>query len=796
MASNTGQTRNFPSQAVSDKEKASLEYGLKVAQAIQDEWFRRDAGAGRFQQQQVAFHRLRKYARGEQSTSIYKDILSVDGDLSYINLDWTPVHIIPKFVDIVVNGMQDRLFNIKALAQDPIATERRTKFVQDIERDMLADSFLNQIESSIGENVRNFPKDQLPKDTEELGLYMQLQYKQGIEIAIEQGIDNVFMSNKYDELKRRLDMDLVTLGIAVAKHNFNGTDGIKLDYVDPANFVYSYTEDPNFEDCYYFGEVRRVRLNELKKQFPQLDLAELKEIGERGDRYQYSPTNYDYQEDSYDNNTVNVLYFNWKTWENDVYKVKETASGGSKAIAKDDSFNPPTDYRAKFKKVAQVREIIMEGAMIVGTDIVLQWNKAKNMVRPESNANKVMMNYVVSAPKMYKGRIESLVNRMITYADQIQLTHLKLQQAVQKMTPSGIYIDADGIAEVDLGNGMSYTPKEALNMYFQTGSIIGRSMTSEGDQNAGAIPIQELPGGGGQQIELLINTYNYYLNMIRDVTGINEARDGGDPDPYSLVGVQKLAAANSNTATRHVLFSSMYITTSLAEAICTRFKDVLQFHPQKEKFISSIGRFSVGSLEELDELHIHDFGIFLELEPDEDEKQLLESNIQAALAKDSIHLDDAIDIRQIKNLKLANQLLKYRRQRKQEQDQQIAERNLQVQNEEQAKASVAIEQAKQQAIATETEMKIKEETAKNQLEIKKLEIEKMTKKELMQFEFELNLQLKKMELEQARRMQGDKLQSEEKKLDANPKDPAPQKGFESKGNDVLGSIDLSKYEPK
>ena len=143
MASNTGQITNFPSQAVSDKEKSSLKYGLEVGRAIQDEWFRRDSGAGRFQQQQVAFHRLRKYARGEQSTQIYKDILSIDGDLSYIHLDWTPVHIIPKFVDIVVNGMQDRLFTIKALAQDPIATERRTRFVQDIERDMLADKFLD-----------------------------------------------------------------------------------------------------------------------------------------------------------------------------------------------------------------------------------------------------------------------------------------------------------------------------------------------------------------------------------------------------------------------------------------------------------------------------------------------------------------------------------------------------------------------------------------------------------------------------------------------------------------------------
>ena len=434
-------------------------------------------------------------------------------------------------------------------------------------------------------------------------------------------------------LKRRLDTDLTVLGIAVGKHSFNGSDGIRLDYVDPADFIYSYTEDPNFEDCYYFGEVKRIRLNELKREFPHLTLEQLETIKENGAQYEYSPTNYDYQEDSFDSNTVNVLYFNWKTWENDVYKVKETSTGAEKVIQKDDSFNPPRDFRAKFKKVAQVRECIYEGAMIINTDIILKWDKAKNMTRPASNANKVMMNYVVSAPKIYKGRIESLVNRMVTYADQIQIAHLKLQQAIQKLTPSGVALNVDALAEIDLGNGTSYTPKEALNMYFQTGSIVMRSMTSEGDPTGGAPPIQELPGGGGQQIELLIGTYNHQLNMLRDVTGINEARDGGDPDPYSLVGVQKLAAANSNTATRHILNASMFITTALAEAISLRFKDVLEFHPQKEKFISSIGRFSVGSLDELADLHIHDFGIFLDLEPDEDEKAMLEQNIQVALSK-------------------------------------------------------------------------------------------------------------------------------------------------------------------
>ena len=817
MATN-GINSSFPSQAVSDAKKRSKEYGLEVAKAIENDWWSDNSSYGRFEQTRQDFHRLRLYARGEQSTRKYKDEFSINGDLSYLNLDWKPVPIIPKFVDIVVNGMQDRLFSIQAVAQDPIATDKRTQFVESVERDMNTQGLLAEIEQTLGVNARNMPEENVPANSEELELYMALEYKQGIEIAIEQAIDNVLMSNKYFDLKKRLDYDLVNLGIACAKHTFNNTDGIKLDYVDPSDLVYSYTEDPMFGDVYYFGEVKQVNINELMKEFPKLDMKHLEEIRKSGSnthRFDYEDTN---QRESSDANKVEVLYFNWKTFEKSVYKVKETAMGGEKAIEKDDTFNPPKDERSRFEKVAQSVEVVYEGVYLLGKNELLKWEKAKNMVRPDSNANKVMMNYVVTAPRIYKGRIESLTQRMITYADLIQLTHLKLQQTIQRLTPSGIYVDADGLAEIDLGNGTAYNPQEALNMYFQTGSIIGRSMTVDGDPNGGKVPIQELPGGGGQQVELLIGAYNHYLQMIRDITGVNESRDGSNPDQYSLVGVQKLAAANSNTATRHILYGGLSITSRLAECITSRFKDVIEFHPTKEAFIGAIGRFSVGSLKELNNLHMHDFGIFIELEPDEDEKQLLEANIQAAMAKESIHLEDAIDIRDVRNIKLANQLLKYRRVRKQKEDQKIAQENMAAQSKAQADGAVQVEQAKMQAKQAEVESESQIETIKNQLAIKKMEIEAQTKKELMQYEFDLNVQLKGMELqaqkelaelatENAKEMvdkkedgamkrENIKASAAQMKVTGPPSSGKPKKSFESKGNDTLGGFDLEKFEPK
>ena len=797
----------FPSQAVSDSQKRSSDYGLKVAKAIEQEWFNKDRGLGKYYQTRDEFHRLRLYARGEQSIRKYKDEFAINGDLSYLNLDWKPVPIIPKFIDIVVNGMQDRLFSIKAFAQDQISTGKRTKYVENVQRDLAAKQILAEIEAELGVNARNIPESELPSNTEELELYMQLNYKQGIEIAEEQAINNIFLRNKYSELKKRLDYDGAVLGIAAAKHSFNNTDGIKLDYVDPANLVWSYTEDPNFEDCYYFGEVKRIKLNELKKQFPSLTIDDIKNITKKGSNYSLMyGNNFDYgNTDSDDENTLTVLYFNWKTFENNVYKIKETSSGAKKAIQKDDSFNPPKDKRTRFERVAQAREVIFEGVYLLGSNKLLKWQKATNMVRPNSNANKVLMNYIVSAPRIYKGRIDSLVAKMTPYADLIQLTHLKLQQAIQRMTPSGVYIDADGLAEIDLGNGTSYNPQEALNMYFQTGSIIGRSLTVEGDPNPGKVPIQELPGGGGNQVQLLIGAYNQYLQMIRDITGLNEARDGSDPDPKALVGVQKLAAANSNTATRHLVNSSMYITLTLAEAISLRFKDVLEYHPTKKAFIDGLGKFTVGSLEELKNLHLHDFGIFLELEPDEEEKQLLETNIQMALSQNSIFLEDAIDIRQVNNIKLANQLLKFRRIKKQATDQQAAQAASVAQAEAQGQAQIQIEQAKAQAEQVKTESKIQISNAENEFDIKKLEVEARTKRELMQFEFDLNVQLKQLELQAQKELAEKQSEVQERIADKKissasiagpPKTEKPKKSFESKGNDVLGGFDLSRFEPK
>ena len=720
---------SFPSQIASDIEKASLEYGLKVARAIEHEWFKRDSGATRFYSNRDEYHRLRLYARGEQSVKKYKDELSINGDLSYLNLDWKPVPIIPKFVDIVVNGMSDRLYDIKAFSQDPASIKQRTDYVESIIADMQTKEISDEIQNKLDINIYNNDRENLPENEEELSLHMQLEYKQAIEIAEEQAINSIFNNNNYDLTQRRINYDLAVIGIGALKNEFNTSQGIKLKYVDPADLVYSYTHSPYFDDVYYIGEVRSVTINELKQQFPNLTDQELKDISQQGVQTAASHNRYINEDSVLDANTIQVLYFNYKTYNNEVFKIKKTATGADKAIPKNDQFNPPADSEL-FTKQSRSLEVVYDGAFVLGTKQMLKWEIAKNMVRPKSDTTKVMMNYNIVAPRIYKGRIESLVSRITGFADMIQLTHLKLQQVMARMIPDGVYLDADGLAEIDLGNGTNYNPQEALNMFFQTGSVIGRSMTQEGDMNPGKVPIQELTSNGGNnKISSLINTYNYYLQMIRDVTGLNEARDGSTPDKNALVGVQKLAAANSNTATRHILQSSLFLTAKTAEAISLRISDVLEFSPTKESFVSSIGRFNVATLEDIKNMHLHDFGIYIELAPDEEEKQRLENNIQQALAKDQIYLEDAIDIREIKNIKLANQLLKVRRRKKLKLDQQNQQQNIQAQadaNSQNTQVAAQMEIQKNEAITNQKAQLAEMEAG---LELQKMEQEKNLKKE-------------------------------------------------------------------
>ena len=800
---------SFPSQLTSDAEKASDAFGLQVGQAIQYEWFRKDGSSCRYYSQWKDFRRLRLYARGEQSVGKYKNELAVDGDLSYLNLDWTPVPILPKFIDIVVNGMSDRLFRPKAYAQDAMSQSKRNKYQEMLETQMAGKEVLTQIQNLTGVDPFMMDPDQIPGSDDELSLYMQLNYKPAIEIAEEEAINTIFDENHYDDTRKRINYDTTVIGIGVAKHEFLQGSGVKISYVDPANIVYSYTEDPFFKDCFYWGEIKTVPLTELMKIDPDLTKDDLQQVT------QYSQGWYDYYNVAqfYENSlfyrdTCTLMYFNYKTTKKVVYKKKKLENGSSRVIEKDDTFNPPVEMmeEGNFEKIEKTIDVWYEGILVMGTSMLLQWKLSENMVRPKSASQHALPNYIACAPRMYKGVIESLCRRMIPFADLIQITHLKLQQVIARTVPDGVFIDADGLNEIDLGTGNAYNPEDALRLYFQTGSVIGRSFTQDGEFNNARVPITQLTSNSGSgKTQMLITNMNHYIDMIRSVTGLNEARDGSTPDPSALVGVQKLAALNSNTATRHILDSSLYIYRTLAEALTYRVADILEYSDFKEEFINQIGKYNVSILNDISDLYLYDFGIFIEVSPDEEQKAQLEANVQMALSKGDINLEDAIDIREIRNLKLANQLLKLKRIKKQEREEQQAMQQQAMISQQQLKSQELASQVTMQKIQAETQSKMQIKQAEVAFDIQKMEKEAEMKSYLMREEFNYNMQLHGIELntlngrektrEDAKSKRISQQNTEQSKLINQRKNNLPPLNFES-NEDSLDGFDLAEFEPR
>jgi hypothetical protein len=550
-------------------------------------------------------------------------------------------------------------------------------------------------------------------------------------------------------------------------------------------------------------------MTELLKIDPTLTPEQMDEISK------YSQSWYDYYNVArfYENSlfyrdTCTLLYFNYKTTKKMVYKKKILEGGGTRIIEKDDKFNPPTEMMedGKFEKLEKTIDVWYDGVMVMGTNFLLKWEMSENMVRPKSASQHAIPNYVAVAPRMYKGAIESLVRRMIPFADLIQLTHLKLQQVIARTVPDGVFIDADGLNEVDLGTGAAYNPEDALRLYFQTGSVIGRSYTQDGEFNNARVPITQLTSNSGSaKTQMLIANYNHYLDMIRSVTGLNEARDGSTPDPNALVGVQKLAALNSNTATRHILESGLFIYRSLAEALTYRVADILQYADFKDDFANKIGKYNVSILNDIKDLYLYDFGIFIEISPDEEQRAQLEANVQMALSKGDINLEDAIDIRELKNLKLANQLLKMKRIKKQEREEKMMIQKQDMMAQQQMQSQEFAAQAAMQQLQLDTQSKMQIKQAEVAFDIEKLKAEAELKRMLMAEEFKYQMQIagvKETALadrdtmkEESKAKRISQQNSEQSKLINQRKNNLPPLSFES-NEDTLDGFDMAQFEPR
>jgi len=740
----------FPSENMPFAIKTTKEVGLNIGQAIQNEWFNKEHGQCSYYQNKEMFRIRRLYGQGMQSTKGYKDFMSVNGDMSYLNLNFSVVPIIPKFVDIIVNGMTQRKYEIIAYSSDPISTKNNIEYRKGIERDMLAKDFLMKAKNELNINAFNSDPDKLPESNEELDIRLEMDYKPSIEISEQLAITSVFENNEFDEIvNTRVIRDIVECGIGIVKNSFCPTESIKLSYVDPENFVYSYTEDPYFRDCNYFGEVEVVNISEIFRKLPNLTEDEKQQVVDaefNWDGY-FGLTS---DRNSEQRGKVAILNFNYKTTRENVYKIKQTTTGGLRAIRRDESFIVNGDD-LDFRRESFTDEVWMEGQMILGTQILLKWELAKNMVRPKSNEKKAMPMFSICAPHIYKGKVNSLVERMMPFSDDINILNLKIQQTIQRIMPDGHFIDIDGLAEIDLGNGNAYSPTEAFNMLMQTGSVFGRSSTVGGEYNNGKMPITEITtSGANNKLAALERQYAFKLQMIRDVTGVNEARDGSTPDKNSLVGLQKMAAYSSNVATRHVLDADMFLIKDLARMVSYRVADVLQDEKLKEDFIRKVGSTTVMDLEYVSNRHLLDFDIFLELVPDDEQKAKLEADLSIEIQNGNLGIEDKYAILNVRNTALAYKYLKVIKDKRMKQQQEAKMQEIQAQTQGNIESTNAAAQTKTQLIEAEKQSKLEVQNQYIQGELVKLQEQTRLKKELMKEEYEYGLGLKLAEADNAK----------------------------------------------
>jgi len=689
---NNKRKSSFPDPLASTDTKKSNAYGLEYAKAIESQWGKMTSATSLYGRRNVIFERSRDYANGTQDTNIYKKLLRSlspnDGDGTLLNLDYTPVPILPKFVRVVANKILSRNPYPNLEAVDPLSSSEKNNKKRAIEIQVEAKKQLQQLKENTGMVIGDDP-DNLPDSLEEVEILVGTNIKTDAELAAQIGTNMTLSWNSFnDNVFRRCVNDLVALGMSVVKRNNDPNEGIKVEYVDPSTFIHSYTEDPGFNDMMYAGHVKTISIQELKRLAGQeLDEEVFEKIAKAArnrdgnDPNAYSRKSYNKramrQEYGYDEYMVDVLDFEFISVDCIYFEEKENRFGNTNFFMK--GFDYEEKQGSVFDRKPHKMEIatVYGGSYIMGgSDIVFNYGMTKNVPKNIHDLSKCRLSYSVVATNMRNMMPKSMVDSCTGFADMLQLTHLKIQQAIAKAKPDGLIIDIEGLENVQLGKGGELQPLDLHDIYEQTGVFYYRSKNPEGGfQNP---PVREI-GNSIRNINELIGLYNHYLRMIRDTTGINEMMDASTPKGDTLVGVQQNAIAAGNNAIYDITNASMI----LYKKVCEDIVKCIQILPQEcvlyRHYENAIGKENMSVLSSFKELPMYNFGVQVVKEMEDQDRVYLEQNIQMSLQQKEIDIEDAIVIRSMKDVNQAERLLVVRRKKRMAKQQEMAMQNSQMQ---------------------------------------------------------------------------------------------------------------------
>jgi hypothetical protein len=751
-----GDPGGFPDPLVSQEEKLQKSYGLKYAKAIEGQWGNTQDNTSTYGGRKNIFARNRDYANGTQDTAIYKQLLNTNdpnnGDGSLMNLDYTPVPVLPKFVRVVVNKILSRNMHPNVEAVDPLSSSEKDREKNIMKNKVQARPQMMALEEKMGAPVLDMPAEQIPETLEEAEILMDTNLKTDAEIAAQIATDTTLQWNNFeDNTYRRCINDLTSLGMAVVKRSNDPNYGIKLDYVDPIHFIHSYTEDPNFEDITYAGHVREVTLDELKRlagdALTDEDMKKLAKKARRSTSNKYPNHPYSsggLKKENFSNYVVEVLDFEFMSVDCMYFEEKQNQYGNT------NFFYEGFEYKEKKGSVYDRTphkmeiEVVYAGTYILGTDHLINYGLKTNVPKNMHDISRARMSYSVVATNMVANMPKSMVDSCVGFADMLQLTHLKIQQAIAKAKPDGLVIDIEGLENVQLGKGGELQPLDLHDIYEQTGVFYSRSKNPEGGfQNP---PVREI-GNSIRNINELIGLYNHYLRMIRDTTGINEAVDASTPKSDALVGVQQQAIAASNNATYDITNASMV----LFKAVCQDVVKCVQILPADslihKAYRNAIGEANMSVLQTFSDLPMYNFGVHVMRDMEDKDKAYLEQNIQMSLNQKEIDLEDAIAIRNLKDINQAERLLILRRRKRMDkvQQQQMQMQQMQAQQAQQAEQIKAQSKAQEIQLKAQTEAQLIQAKAMADVEIAK--VKHQMEMELTQLKMQVHGQGTQMEFQ-------------------------------------------------
>tara|TARA_R110001599_G_scaffold192347_2_gene387613 strand:- start:1613 stop:4051 length:2439 start_codon:yes stop_codon:yes gene_type:complete len=739
---NNKSKQGFPNPLESTEKKEAKEYGVQYAKAIESQWGKTTDESSLVGKRNRIFEKDRDYAIGVQDTSIYKQLLNslqpnkADGAL--LNMDYTPVPILPKFVRIVVNKILSVNPYPNLEAVDPLSSSEKNEKKKKVLMQVASKGKLKELKEKTGV-VLDMDPDSIPDTPEEAEILFDTNIKSDGEISAQLGTELTLTWNNFvDNTFRRCVNDLATLGMSVVKRSNDPNEGIKTSYVDPCMFIHSHTEDPNFDDLIYAGHIKKISIQELKRiageELTEEDFEKIaeKSKGKNGnDSSKYNKKSYN---DSlgltgfgYDEYMVEVLDFEFISVDCIHFEEKENRHGNTGFYYK--GFEAQPNKNSVFERTPHKLEIstVYGGSYVLGCDYLFGYGKTKNVPKNIHDISKARLSYSVTATNIRNMMPKSMVDSCIGFADMLQLTHLKIQQAIAKAKPDGLIIDIEGLENVQLGKGGELQPLDLHDIYEQTGVFYYRSKNPEGGfQNP---PVREI-SNSIRNINELIGLYNHYLGLIRDTTGINEAMDSSSPKGDALVGVQEQAIAAGNNAIYDITNAAMI----LFKKVCEDIVKCIQIIPVEsvlfKVYQNAIGDTNMDALASFKDLPMYNFGVVVVKDMEDKDKAYLEQNIQMALQQQELDLEDAIAVRGLKDINQAERLLVVRRKKRMALQQEMAMQNSQQQAEMQAQIAQQSQQAKMGEMQAAAQFESQKIQLQSQLDMKMEQMRHEFKKEI------------------------------------------------------------------